>query len=162
MSLTTKKTKTLYLNDYGPVTLSSTITKRNTCARMFTDESSEFNPTVPLKLVIQLRHLRLNITLCERLLNVPTPGCTDRHHNILPPDSQHGRPSALLSPPLHSLPTHDCMATHRSDTIIKLCSKSEKQRSWLIVDHRKWQEKKDPSPSKPIGLHVESQQLQGS
>ncbi|KAI3362263.1 hypothetical protein L3Q82_012229, partial [Scortum barcoo] len=143
-----KKTKILSLNDYRPVALTSTIMKcferlvklfitssildsldplqfayrpnrstedaialtlhtalshldqRDTYVRMlFIDYSSAFNTIVPSKL---------------------TPGCADGQHHILHPDSEHRHPQGcVLSPLLYSLFTHDCVATHSSNTIIK-------------------------------------------
>ncbi|KAI3353974.1 hypothetical protein L3Q82_018464 [Scortum barcoo] len=52
-----------------------------------------------------------------------TPGCADGQHHILHPDSEHQAlaPPGLcvLSPLLYSLFTHDCVATHSSNTIVK-------------------------------------------
>ncbi|KAI3377275.1 hypothetical protein L3Q82_009175 [Scortum barcoo] len=77
--------------------------QRDTYVRMlFIDYSSAFNTIVPSKLVTKLRDLGLK-------------------HHILHPDSEHqARPRAVCSALcLYSLFTHDCMATHSSNTINK-------------------------------------------
>ncbi|KAI3362516.1 hypothetical protein L3Q82_012829 [Scortum barcoo] len=50
-----------------------------------------------------------------------TPGRADGQHHILHPDSEHRRTpqGCVLSPLLYSLFTHDCVATHSSNTIVK-------------------------------------------
>ncbi|KAI3367345.1 hypothetical protein L3Q82_026165, partial [Scortum barcoo] len=143
-----KKTKILSLNDYRPVALTSTIMKcferstedaialtlhtalshldqRDTYVRMlFIDYSSAFNTIVPSKLVTKLRDLGLNSTaLCDWILNFLTGrpqavrmGSTTSSTLTLNTGAPQG---CVLSPLLYSLFTHDCVATHSSNTIIK-------------------------------------------
>ncbi|KAI3375348.1 hypothetical protein L3Q82_021842, partial [Scortum barcoo] len=142
-----KKTKILSLNDYRPVALTSTIMKcferstedaialtlhtalshldqRDTYVRMlFIDYSSAFNTIVPSKLVTKLRDLGLNSALCDWILNFLTGrpqavrmGSTTSSTLTLNTGAPQG---CVLSPLLYSLFTHDCVATHSSNTIIK-------------------------------------------
>ncbi|KAI3354999.1 hypothetical protein L3Q82_004799 [Scortum barcoo] len=99
-----KKTKILSLNDYRPVALTSTIMK---CFERSTEDA------IALTLHTALSHLDQRDTY--------TPGCADGQHHILHPDSLNtGAPQGcVLSPLLYSLFTHDCVATHSSNTIIK-------------------------------------------
>jgi hypothetical protein len=69
----------------------------------------KFNSIVPSKLITKLRTLGLNTSLCNWILDLLT-----------------GRPQVvsvgklhILGPLLYSLFTHDCMAKHDSNTIIK-------------------------------------------
>ncbi|KAI3357157.1 hypothetical protein L3Q82_015460 [Scortum barcoo] len=140
-----KKTKILSLNDYRPVALTSTIMKcferchcaltlhtalshldqRDTYVRMlFIDYSSAFNTIVPSKLVTKLRDLGLNSTLCDWILNFLTGrpqavrmGSTTSSTLTLNTGAPQG---CVLSPLLYSLFTHDCVATHSSNTIVGL------------------------------------------
>ncbi|KAI3364863.1 hypothetical protein L3Q82_001045 [Scortum barcoo] len=55
-----------------------------------------------------------------RSLRDRTPGCVDRQHHILHHHYQHQcSPGCVPSPLLYSLFTHDCVAIHSSNTIIK-------------------------------------------
>jgi len=75
------------------------------------DYSSAFNTIVPTRLVLKLRSLRLNTTLCNWILDGQTPGCENgqTHLSVL----------TLSSPLLYALYTHDFVATHGSNTILK-------------------------------------------
>ncbi|KAI3363944.1 hypothetical protein L3Q82_001522 [Scortum barcoo] len=92
---------------------------------LFIDYSSAFNTIVPSKLVTKLRDLGLNSALCDWILNFLTGWADPRlcgwaAPHILHPDSEHRHPQGcVLSPLLYSLFTHDCMAAHSSNTIIK-------------------------------------------
>ncbi|KAI3374370.1 hypothetical protein L3Q82_006199 [Scortum barcoo] len=142
-----RKPKSSPMNDYRPVALTSTIMKcferstedaialtlhtalshldqRDTYVRMlFIDYSSAFNTIVPSKLVTKLRDLGLNSALCDWILNFLTGrpqavrmGSTTSSTLTLNTGAPQG---CVLSPLLYSLFTHDCVATHSSNTIIK-------------------------------------------
>ncbi|KAI3355726.1 hypothetical protein L3Q82_004316 [Scortum barcoo] len=76
-------------------------------------------------LVTKLRDLGLNSALCDWILNFLTSrpqavrmGSTTS--STLTLNTEHRRPQGcVLSPLLYSLFTHDCVATHSSNTIIK-------------------------------------------
>ena len=90
---------------------------------LFIDYSSAFNIVVPSKLITKLRTLGLNTSLCNWTLNF----LTDRHHVVRVGNNtsatlilKTGAPQGyVLSPLLYSLVTHDCVAKHDSNTIIK-------------------------------------------
>ncbi|XP_052367344.1 uncharacterized protein LOC118374024 isoform X2 [Oncorhynchus keta] len=76
---------------------------------LFIDYSSAFNIIVPSKLIIKHGTLGLNPAVCKWVL--------DLHFA----DPQHWGPTRVCaqSPPVYSLFTHDCVATHASNSIIK-------------------------------------------
>ena len=90
---------------------------------LFIDYSSAVNTIVPSKLITKLRILGLNTSLCKWTLDFLT-GCPQvvrigsktSATLILNTGAPQG---CMLSPLLYSLFTHDCMARHDSDTIIK-------------------------------------------
>ncbi|KAI3377651.1 hypothetical protein L3Q82_008811, partial [Scortum barcoo] len=105
-----------------------------------------------------------------------TPGCVDRHHNILHPVlNSRVHQGLMLSPLLYSLFTHDCVATHSFNTIIKFVDDMTiigLIRSWcqdnfhlktkqLIVDYRKWQ-REGQAPSSIMGLWLEKLRIVSS
>ena len=98
----------------------------NTYVRMlFINYSSAFNTIVPTKLIIKLRTLGLNTSLCNWILDLVT-GCPQvvrvcNNTLILNTGVPQG---CVLSPILYSLFTHDCMAKHDSNTIIKFADDS--------------------------------------
>ena len=102
----------------------SHLDQRNTYVRiLFIDYSSAFNTIVPSKLVIKLRDLGLNSALCDWILNFLTGrpqavrvGNITSSTLILNTGAPQG---CMLSPLLYSLFTHDCVATHSSNTIVK-------------------------------------------
>jgi hypothetical protein len=102
----------------------SPLDKRNTYVRMlFIDFSSAFNTIVPSKLITKLRTVGLNTSLCNWILDFLTgrPQVVRVGNNtsvtlILNIGAPQG---CVLSPPLYSLFTHDCVAKHDSNTIIK-------------------------------------------
>ncbi|KAI3368159.1 hypothetical protein L3Q82_007893 [Scortum barcoo] len=102
----------------------SHLDQRETYVRMlFIDYSSAFNTIVPSKLVTKLRDLGLNSALCDWILNFLTGrpqavrmGSTTSSTLTLNTGAPQG---CVLSPLLYSLFTHDCVATHSSNTIIK-------------------------------------------
>uniref|UniRef100_A0A8C7GLL8 Reverse transcriptase domain-containing protein n=1 Tax=Oncorhynchus kisutch TaxID=8019 RepID=A0A8C7GLL8_ONCKI len=90
---------------------------------LFTDYSSAFNTIVPSKLITKLRNLGLNTSLCNWILDFLTGrpqvvrvGINTSATLILNTGAPQG---CVLSPLLYSLFTHDCMARHDSNTIIK-------------------------------------------
>ena len=103
----------------------SHLDKRNTYMRMLIiDYSSAFNTIVLSKLINKLRTLGLNTSLCNWILDFLT-GCPQvvLVGNIRHTDPQHGGPSGVRAqshPESPSLFTHDCVAKHDSNTIIKL------------------------------------------
>ncbi|KAI3375351.1 hypothetical protein L3Q82_021843 [Scortum barcoo] len=101
----------------------SHLDQRDTYVRMlFIDYSSAFNTIVPSKLVTKLRDLGLNSALCDWILNFLTGrpqavrmGSTTSSTLTLNTGAPQG---CVLSPLLYSLFTHDCVATHSSNTIM--------------------------------------------
>jgi gmma-aminobutyric acid receptor subunit gamma/cGMP-dependent protein kinase 2 len=102
----------------------SHLDKRSTYVRMlFIDYSSGVNIKVPSKLITKLRTLRLNISNCNSIPDfligrpqVVRVGNNTSATQILNTGAPHW---CVLNPLLHSLFTHDCMARHHSNTIIK-------------------------------------------
>ncbi|CDQ96003.1 unnamed protein product, partial [Oncorhynchus mykiss] len=98
--------------------------KRNTCVRMlFIDYSSAFNTIVPSKLFIKLETLGFDSALCNWVLDFLTG-----HSQVVRVGNNISTPLILntgapqgcvLSPLLYSLFTHDCVAMHASNSIIK-------------------------------------------
>ena len=98
----------------------SHLDKRNPYVRMlFIDYSSAFNTIVPSKLITKLRTLRLNISLCNWILDFLT-GCPQVVRVGNNTSSTRVPLGCVLSPHLYSLFTHDCTAKHNSNTIINL------------------------------------------
>ena len=106
-------------------TAASHLDKRqgNYVRMLFIDYSSAFNTIVPSKLVGKLRDLGLNYDLCQWVLDfltgrpqvVRAGNCTSSSITL-----NTGAPQGcVLSPLLYSLYTHDCVAKHNSNTIIK-------------------------------------------
>jgi hypothetical protein len=102
----------------------SHLDKRNTYVRMlFIDYSSAFNTIVPSNLITKLSILRQNTSLCNWILD----NLTGRPHVVRVSSNTSatlilttGAPQwYVLSPLLYSLFTHDGMARHDSNTIIK-------------------------------------------
>ncbi|KAL3046708.1 hypothetical protein OYC64_004653 [Pagothenia borchgrevinki] len=90
---------------------------------LFIDYSSAFITIVPSKLAIKLRELGLNSALSDWILNFLTGrpqavrvGNITSSTLILNTGAPQG---CVLSPLLYSLFTHDCVATHSSNTIVK-------------------------------------------
>ena len=90
---------------------------------LFIDYSSAFNTIVPCKLIIQLEALGLNPDLCIWVLDflpghrqVVKVGNNTSSSLILNTGAPQG---CVLSPLLNSLFTHDCVAMHAFNSIIK-------------------------------------------
>ncbi|CDQ58637.1 unnamed protein product [Oncorhynchus mykiss] len=138
--------------------------KRNTNVRMlFIDHSSAFNSIVPSKLVIKLEMLGLDPALCNWVLDFLTgrPQVVRVGNNISTPLILNtGAPQGcVLSPLLYSLFTHDCVATHASNSIIKFADDTTVVGVWcqennltlnvnktkeMIVEFRKQQREHPP------------------
>ena len=90
---------------------------------LFIDYSLAFNTIVPSKLVIKLETLCLDPALCNWFLDFLTgrPQVVKVGNNISTPlILSTGAPQGcILSPLLYSLFTHDCVAMHASNSIIK-------------------------------------------
>jgi hypothetical protein len=107
----------------------SHLDKRNIYMRMlFIDYSSAFKTIVPSKLITKLRILGLNTSLCNWILDFLTgrpqvvrAGSITFATLILNTGAPQGCVLSLL---LYSLFTHDCMARHDSNTIIKFADKT--------------------------------------
>ena len=98
--------------------------KRNTYVRMlFVDYSSAFNTIVPSKLIIKLETLGLDPALCDWVLDFLTgrQQVVRVGNNISTPLILNtGSPQGcVLSPLLYSLFTHDCVAMHAFNSIIR-------------------------------------------
>jgi gmma-aminobutyric acid receptor subunit gamma/cGMP-dependent protein kinase 2 len=90
---------------------------------LFIDYSSAFNTIVPTKLITKLKTLGLNTSLCNWILDFQTGhpevvrvGNTTSAMLILKTGAPQG---CVLSALLYSLFTHNCVAKHESNTIIK-------------------------------------------
>ena len=99
--------------------------KRNTYVRkLFIDYSSAFKTIVPSKLIIKFETLGLDPALCNWVLDFLTnPHQVVKVRNNIPIllILNTGAPQrCVLSPLLYSLFTHDCVAMHASNSIIKL------------------------------------------
>ena len=104
----------------------SHLDKRNTYVRML---FIAFNTIVPSKLITKLRILGLNPSLCNWILDflMGRPQVVRVGNNIYTPlilntGAQQG---GVLSPLLYSLFTHDCVAMHASNSIIKFTNNNE-------------------------------------
>ena len=90
---------------------------------LFIDYRSALNTIVPSKRITKLRTLGLNTSLCNWILDFLTcrpqvvrAGNNTSATQILKTGAPQG---CVFSPFLYSLFTHDCMARHDSNTIIK-------------------------------------------
>jgi gmma-aminobutyric acid receptor subunit gamma/cGMP-dependent protein kinase 2 len=90
---------------------------------LFIDYSAAFNTIVVMKFIIKLRTLGLNTSLCNWILDflmghlqLVRVGNNTSATLILNTGAHQG---CVLSPLLYSLFTHNCVAKHDSDTIIK-------------------------------------------
>jgi hypothetical protein len=90
---------------------------------LFIDYSSAFTTIVPSKLITKLRTLGINISLCNWILDflMDHPQVVRVGNNTSTTLTLNtGAPQGyVLSPLLCSLFTHDCVAKHNSNTIIK-------------------------------------------
>ncbi len=93
---------------------------------LFVAYSSAFNTIVPSKLVVKLRALGLNNSLCCWILDFLSGRrqVVSVGSNISSPLTLNtGAPQGcVLSPLLYSLYTHDCVATHSSNVIVKFAN----------------------------------------
>jgi gmma-aminobutyric acid receptor subunit gamma len=90
---------------------------------LFIDYSSAFNTIVPSKLITKLKTMGLNTSFCNWILyfltdypHVVRVGNNTPATLILNTGVPHG---CVLSPLLYSLFTHDCVAMHVFNSIIK-------------------------------------------
>ena len=102
----------------------SHLDKSNTYVRMlFIDYSSAFNTTVPSKLIIKLEALGLNPALCDSVLDFmtgcPQVGKVGNNISTSLTLNTEAPQRCVLTPFLYSLFTHDCVAMHASNSIIK-------------------------------------------
>ena len=90
---------------------------------LFIDYSSAFNTIVPTKLITKLRTLGLNTSLCNWILDflMGCPQVVRVNNNISATLILNTGPpqGCVLSLLLYSLFTHDCLARHDSNNIIK-------------------------------------------
>ena len=90
---------------------------------LFIDGSSDFNTIVPSKLITKLRNLGPNTSLCNWILDFltgrPKVGRVGNNTSAMLILNTLAPQGCVLSPLLYSLFTHDCMAKHDSNTIIK-------------------------------------------
>jgi hypothetical protein len=89
---------------------------------LFIDYSSAFNTIVPSKLIIKLEALGLKPALCYWVLDflMGCPQVVKVGNNTSSLILNTGAPQGcVLSPLLYSLFTHDCVAKHASNSIIK-------------------------------------------
>ncbi|KAM9776022.1 uncharacterized protein ACBT44_001186 [Syngnathus typhle] len=104
-------------NDYRPVALPPIIMK------MFVDYSSAFNTIVPQRLISKLDKLGLSPYLCNWLLDFlcQRPQVVRVDDKISASITLSTGPSqgCVLSPLLFTLLTHDCIATHSDNRIVK-------------------------------------------
>jgi hypothetical protein len=96
----------------------------------FIGYSSAFNTIVPSKLIIKLETLGLNSALCNWVqdfltgcLQVVKVGKNISTSLILNTGAPQG---CVLNPLLYSLFTHDCVAMHASNSIIKFADNTHK------------------------------------
>ncbi|KAI3351133.1 hypothetical protein L3Q82_005692 [Scortum barcoo] len=90
---------------------------------LFIDYSSEFNTVIPHKLTTKLFHLSFNSTLCNWLLDF----LTGRPQSVRIGSLVSGRitvntgtlQGCVHSPVLYSLFTHNCVPSHKDNTILK-------------------------------------------
>ena len=89
----------------------------------FIDYRSAFNTIVPSKCIIKLGALGLNPALCNWVLDFLTGSIqvveVGNNTNISLIHNTGAPQGYVLIPLLHSLFTHDCVATHASNSIIK-------------------------------------------
>ena len=90
---------------------------------LFIDYSSAFNTIVPSKLITKRRSLGLNTSLCKWILDFLTGGpqvvMVGNNTSYTLTLNTEAPQGCVLSPLLYSLFTHDCVAKHDSNTIIK-------------------------------------------
>ena len=87
---------------------------------LFIDYSSAFKTIVSSKLIIELVALGLNPALCNWVLDIlmGRPQVVKVGNNTFTSLILNASQGCVLSPLLFSLFTHDCGATHASDSII--------------------------------------------
>ena len=104
---------------------------------LFIDYSSAFNTMVPSKLITKLRTLGLNTSLCnwilDFLIGLPQVVKVGKNTSATLILNTGDRQGCMLSPLLYFLLTHDCMARHDSNTVIKFADDTTVV--GLITDH---------------------------
>ncbi|KAI3369521.1 hypothetical protein L3Q82_007731 [Scortum barcoo] len=101
-----------------------------------TAKSTETLPVIPHKLTTKLFHLSFNSTLCDWLLDF----LTGRPQSVRIGSLVSGRitvntgttQGCALSPVLYSLFTHDCVASHKDNTILKFADDTDRHRPDLL------------------------------
>ena len=94
---------------------------------VFIDYGSAFSTIVPSKLSIKLAALRLTPALCSWVMDSdgPPPGGEGRKLHFNDPQHWGSYHLHITSSPLpYSLFTHDCLAMHASNSIIKFADSS--------------------------------------
>jgi hypothetical protein len=93
---------------------------------LFIDYSSAFNTIVPSKVITKLRTPGLNPSLCNWILDFLTghPHVVRVGNNTSATLTLNTGPTqgCMLSPLLYSMFTHNCVARHDSNTIIKFAN----------------------------------------
>jgi hypothetical protein len=122
---------------------------------LFIDYSAAFNTTVPSKLIIKLGALGLHPALCNWVQDFLTdhPQVVKVGNNtstllILITGAPQGW---VLSPLLYSLFTHDCLATHASNSIIRFVEYT----TAIGLITQQWKQQREQAPIHIDGTEVE-------
>ncbi|CAM4275437.1 unnamed protein product [Leuciscus chuanchicus] len=111
------------ISDALHISLSHLEDKDTYIRMLFIDYSSAFNTVIPQKLTHKLFTLGLHPNLCDWLLNFLTGRSQSvriGNRTSAPIITNMGTPQGcVLSPILYSLFTHDCVASHKDNVILK-------------------------------------------